>query len=337
MIGRVCKTADSLFYFHNVYFIVNFQLSIFNLTHVEPFELYILGCGSANPTQRHLPACQVLSTHGKLFMIDCGEGTQTRFARCGLSMKRVGHIFISHAHADHCLGLPGLICTMSLLGRTSQLHIHAPQELESYLQAAMKLFCPNLEFEVIFHAVDTTKHQLVFEDRSIEVWSLPLRHRVPCCGYMFHEKPGQRHILRDIIDMYEIPVSQINNIKAGMDWTLPDGTTIPNERLTTPPSPTRSFAYCSDTTPLPSLVPMIKGVNLLFHEATFDQANEFRARQTFHSTTTEAAQIARDAEVGQLIIGHYSSRMRDESQMLAEAQQIFPNTILADEGQRINI
>ena len=137
--------------------------------------------------------------------------------------------------------------------------------------------------------------------------------------------------------MYEIPVSQINNIKAGMDWTLPDGTTIPNERLTTPPSPTRSFAYCSDTTPLPSLVPMIKGVNLLFHEATFDQANEFRARQTFHSTTTEAAQIARDAEVGQLIIGHYSSRMRDEAQMLAEAQQIFPNTILADEGQRINI
>lgn len=304
---------------------------------MEPFEVYIIGCGSANPTQKHLPACQVLSTHGKLFMVDCGEGTQTRFARLGLGMNRVGHIFISHAHADHCLGLPGLICTMSLLGRTSQLHIHAPQELESFLLSAQQIFCPNLDFQVIFHAVDTTSHQIIHEDRSIEVWSLPLRHRVPCCGYLFREKEGQRHILRDMIDMYEIPISQINNIKAGMDWTLDDGTVIPNERLTTPPSPTRSFAYCSDTTPLPSLVPMIQGVDLLFHEATFDVDNEFRARQTFHSTTVEAAQIAREAEVGRLVIGHYSSRMRDEAKMLREAQAIFPNTMLSCEGQRINI
>ena len=304
---------------------------------MEPFELHIIGCGSANPTQKHMPACQVLSTHGKMFMIDCGEGTQTRFAKMRLSMKRVGHIFISHAHADHCLGLPGLICTMSLLGRTSQLHIHAPQELESFLQSAIQLFCPNLEFEVLFHTVDTTKHQMVYEDRSIEVWSLPLRHRVPCCGYLFREKPGQRHILRDIIDMYEIPVCQINNIKAGMDWTMPDGTIIPNERLTTAPTPTRSYAYCSDTTPLPSLVPMIKGVDLLYHEATFDAENEFRACQTFHSTTIEAAQIARDAEVGRLLIGHYSSRMHDEQQMLSEAQQIFPQTLLSNEGLRISI
>ena len=310
---------------------------ILSFSHMEPFELYILGCGSANPTQKHLPASQVLSTRGKLFMIDCGEGTQTRFARQGLSMKRVGHIFISHAHGDHCLGLPGLICTMSLLGRTSQLHIHAPQELEPFLQAALRLFCPNLEFQVLFHAVDTTTHQIVYEDRSIEVWSLPLRHRVPCCGYLFREKPGLPHIRREIIDMYEVPVSQINNIKAGMDWTLKDGTVIPNSCFVTPPSPVRSFAYCSDTTPLPSLTPMIQGVDLLFHEATFDKDNEFRARQTFHSTTVEAAQIAHDAQVGRLCIGHYSSRMRDEAKMLAEAQAFFPNTILANEGLHISI
>lgn len=307
------------------------------LTDMEPLDLYILGCGSANPTQRHQPASQVLSTRGKMFMIDCGEGTQTRFARLGLSMKRVGHIFISHAHGDHCLGLPGLICTMSLLGRTSQLHIHGPQELEPFLQSALQLFCPNLEFQVLFHAVDTTRHQLIHHDRSIEVWSLPLRHRVPCCGFLFREKPGQPHIRRDMIDMYEIPVSQINNIKAGMDWTMPDGTIIPNSRLTTPPSPTRSYAYCSDTSPLPSLIPLIEGVDLLFHEATFDKENEFRARQTFHSTTLEAAQTAKDAHVGQLVIGHYSSRMRNEEQMLNEARSIFPNTILSDEGKHISI
>ena len=252
-------------------------------------------------------------------------------------MQRVGHIFISHAHADHCLGLPGLICTMSLLGRTSQLHIHAPQELETFLQSSIQLFCPNLEFEVLFHAVNTTIHQMVHEDRSIEVWSLPLHHRVPCCGYLFREKEGPRHIRRDIIDMYEIPISQINNIKAGMDWTQDDGTVIPNERLTTPPSPTRSYAYCSDTTPLPKLVPMIQDVDLLFHEATFDAENEIRARQTYHSTTIEAAKIALQAHVGKLCIGHYSSRMRDEKKMLVEAQSIFPNTILSDEGQRISI
>lgn len=304
---------------------------------MEPLELHIIGCGSANPTQRHRPACQVLSTRGKLFMVDCGEGTQVRFAKQGLSMKRVGHIFISHAHGDHCLGLPGLICTMSLLGRTAQLHIHGPQELEAFLQSAIGLFCPNLEFEVLFHAVDTKKHQIIYEDKSIEVWSLPLYHRVPCCGYLFREKPSLPHIRRDMIDMYEIPVSQINNIKAGMDWTLPDGSVVPNENLVMPPTPSRSFAYCSDTTPLPSLVPMIKDVDLLFHEATFDQENEFRARQTYHSTTLEAAEIAKEAHVGQLCIGHYSSRMRDEEKMLSEARSIFPNTILADEGKTVII
>lgn len=270
-------------------------------------------------------------------MIDCGEGAQMRFARMGLSMKRIGHIFISHAHGDHCLGLPGLICTMGLLGRTSQLHIHGPQELEPFLQSALQLFCPNLEFQVLFHVVDTTQYQLIHEDRSMEVWSLPLHHRVPCCGFLFREKTGQRHIIRDMIDVYEIPTSQLNNIKAGMDWTLADGTVIPNSRLTTPPSPIRSFAYCSDTTPLPSLVPLIQGVDLLFHEATFGQDDEFRARQTYHSTTTDAARLALEAKVGRLCIGHYSARMRDEEKLLTEAQRIFPNTILANEGLHISI
>ena len=213
----------------------------------------------------------------------------------------------------------------------------SPQEVKPFLDCALQIFCPNLEFEVVFHTVDTKHHLLVHEDRSMEVWSLPLHHRVPCCGYLFREKTGLPHIRREMIDMYEIPVSQINNIKAGMDWTKPDGTVVPNNRLVTSPSPTRSFAYCSDTMPLPSLVPLIRGVDLLFHEATFDHANEFRARQTFHSTTIEAAQIAREAQVHRLCIGHYSARMKDEAKMLAEAQSIFPNTILANEGLHISI
>ncbi len=304
---------------------------------MEPFEVFIIGCGSANPTQKHKPACQVLSTRGKLFMVDCGEGTQMRFARFGQSMNRIGHIFISHTHGDHCLGLPGLICTMSLLGRASQLHIHAPQALKPFLDTSLQTFCPELDFQVLFHPVDTTQHALVHEDRSIEVWSLPLRHRVPCCGYLFREKTGPRHIIRQMIDTYEIPVSQINNIKAGMDWTEPDGTVIPNERLTTPPSPTRSFAYCSDTAYYPQLTEWVQGVDLLFHEATFPKDDELRARQTNHSTSVEAAKIAHDAHVGRLCIGHYSARIKDESLLLNEAKYIFPNTLLAEEGMRISI
>ena len=304
---------------------------------MEPLDLYILGCGSANPTQRHRPACQILSTRGKLYMIDCGEGSQTRFARQGLSMKRVGHIFISHTHGDHCLGLPGLICTMSLLGRTSQLHIHAPQQLETFIRTSLQIFCPELAFQVLFHPVDTTQHQIIHEDRSMQVWSLPLQHRVPCCGYLFREQPGQPHIRRDMIDMYEIPVSQINNIKAGMDWTLPDGTLVPNSRLTTPPSPTRSFAYCSDTIYHPDLAKWVHGVDLLFHEATFGQADELRARQTHHSTSVQAARIALSAQAKQLCIGHYSARIKNEEQLLREAQAIFPNTLLANEGLHISI
>lgn len=304
---------------------------------MEPFEVNILGCGSANPTQKHLPASHVVAARGKAFMIDCGEGTQMRLARQGINMNRIGHIFISHAHGDHCFGLPGLISTMGLLGRVSQLHIHGPQELEAWLKLTLESFCTEMDYEVIFHTVDTYQHQMVYEDRGMEVWSLPLRHRVPCCGYLFREKPGQRHIRREMIDMYEIPVCHINNIKSGADWTLPDGTVIPNERLTTSPTPCRSYAYCSDTAYLPQLVKQIKGVNLLFHEATFGKGDELRARQTNHSTSEQAAKIAAEAQVGQLCIGHYSARIKQEEILLEEAKNIFPNTILASEGLKITI
>ncbi|MCF0199485.1 MAG: ribonuclease Z [Bacteroidaceae bacterium] len=300
-------------------------------------QVTILGCGSANPTQRHQPASQVLEMRGKLFMVDCGEGTQMRLAHSGLAMNRIGHIFITHAHGDHCFGLPGLISTMGLLGRTAQIHIHAPQELENYLQQTLDTFCHDRTHEVLFHAVDTQQHARVYEDRSVEVWALPLNHRTPCCGYLFREKQGPRHLRRDICDMYEIPICYFDAIKAGADWTQSDGTVIPNNRLTTDPTPVCSWAYVSDTRYKPQVAEWVRGVDLLFHEATFPADDLLRARQTYHSTSEEAARIAQAAQVGQLCIGHFSARIRDEKALLEQAQAIFPRTILADEGLQIDI
>lgn len=304
---------------------------------MEPITLHILGCGSAKPANGHLPSCQVLNMRGKLFMIDCGEGAQMQWSHMGLGMTRLGHIFITHAHGDHCFGLPGLISTMGLLGRTAELHIHAPADLLPFIDCTLENFCEGMDYKVLFHQIDTKQHQLIFEDRSVEVWSLPLNHRVPCCGYLFREKPTQPHIRPEMIQAYNIPVSQINNIKAGADWVESDGTVIPNQRLTTPADPARSFAYCSDTLFRPQLAEWVKGADLLYHEATFNEENQLRAQQTCHSTARQAATIAVQAEVKRLCIGHYSGRIKDELALLQEAQEVFPNTILAKEKLIVEI
>ena len=270
-------------------------------------------------------------------MIDCGEGVQTTMQKMGLSMLKIGHIFITHMHGDHVFGLPGLISTMGLLGRTAQLHIHAPQEMEDFLNCILKMFCEGMEYEVLFHAIDTKQHCIIYEDRSVEVWSLPLHHRVPCAGFLFKEKQALPHIRREMIDAFNIPVSQINNIKAGASWTTEDGTFIPHERLTTPAEPARSYAYCSDTRYTPRLAEMIQGVDLLYHEATFPHEMLTQAQKTMHSTSIEAAMMAKSAGAAKLLIGHYSARIKNESPLLEEAKSVFPNTILAQEGIKIRI
>ena len=301
------------------------------------FELNILGCGSAKPTRRHQPSSQILNVRGKYFMIDCGEGAQTQMQMMGLSMANIGHIFISHNHGDHIFGLPGLIGTMDLLGRTAELHIHGPQQVGELLDFLQRTYYADIGYKVLFHPVDTQQHALVYEDRSITVHSIPLRHRLPTAGYLFREKPGLPHIRRDMIDAYQIPVSQINNIKAGASWTTEDGTLIPHERLTTPATPPRSFAYCSDTVYLPELKDIIRGVNLLYHEATYLHERALRAEQTLHTTAVQAATLAKDAEVGKLCIGHFSAAIKDEDALLREARSIFPRTILANEGLVVGI
>ena len=305
---------------------------------MEPFKVHILGCGSALPTMRHFSSMQVVECRGKLFMVDCGEGAQIQMRRSSLSYDRLGHIFISHIHGDHCFGLIGLISTFGLMGRTAALHVHAPKELGPMLQAQLDLFFNyDIGYKIEFHAVDTTRHDIVYENRSLQVESIPLEHRMPCCGYLFREKPGLPHIRREMIDYYGIPVSQINNIKAGADWTTPDGERIPHERLTTPADAPRAYAYCSDTRYMPKLHEQLAGVSTLYHEATYADDKIDNAEKYYHSTARQAAMVARDANVGQLIIGHFSARYEDETVLLREAQEVFKNVKLADENAVFNL
>ena len=299
---------------------------------MEPFRVHILGCGSALPTLHHNASAQVVEIRGKLFLVDCGEGTQVQLRRSRLRFTKISAVFITHLHGDHCFGLIGMLSTFGLLGRTARLAIYAPAALEDMLKQQMQLFCHDFDYEVDFHAVDTTQQQVIFEDRSLTVETIPLEHRMPCCGYLFREKPSLPHISRDMIDFYQIPTSQINNIKAGADWTTPDGEVVKNERLVEPADPPSSYAYCSDTRYIPTLHERIKGVSTLYHESTYGEDNLLMAQKYFHSTARQAALVARDAGVGHLLLGHYSSRYEDEQILLREAQEVFKNTSLTDEN-----
>ena len=301
------------------------------------FNINILGCGSALPTTRHLATSQIVDLRDKLYMIDCGEGTQVQMRRMRVRFGRLAHIFISHLHGDHCFGLPGLISTLGMLGRTGELVVHGTKEVETYLRPMMDLFCRGMEFEVRFNPVDTRSHSLVMEDRSLSVYSIPLKHRIPTCGYLFAEKPKEAHIIREMTDFYQVPVRCMKDIKQGQDYVTPEGEVIPNSRLTRPAAPPKRYAFCSDTAYNRSIIPIIEGADLLYHEATFAECDLARAKETFHSTARQAAEIARDAHVKRLVIGHYSARYEDLSELHREAEAVFPGTILGNEGTVIPV
>lgn len=294
-------------------------------------KLHILGCGSALPNHNYFPTSQVLEMRDKQFMIDCGEGAQIRLRQSGVKTNRLGHIFISHLHGDHCFGLLGFISTLGLMNRTAELHIHGPLGMEDLFRPQLNFFCAELPYEVLFHEFDTNKHQLIFEDKSVEVYSIPLKHRVPCSGFLFSEKPGERHIKRDMIDFYQIPISQIHKIKAGEDYVKENGEIVENQLLTTSPNPTIKYAYCSDTAYSEKIIPLLKDIDILYHEATFADSEVKRAKQTQHSTATQAGKIASAAGVKKLVIGHFSARYPNPQLLLDQAKREFENTFLASD------
>ncbi|MDD2437102.1 MAG: ribonuclease Z [Massilibacteroides sp.] len=296
------------------------------------FNLNILGCGSALPTTKHLATSQIIDLRDKLYMIDCGEGTQLQMRRMRIRFNRLNHIFISHLHGDHCFGLPGLLSTLGLLGRTASITIHAVKEIEKYMQPVLDVFCKGIPFEVKFNYIDPNQHTLIMEDRSVCVYTIPLKHRIPTCGFLFEEKPKEPHIIREMVDFYKIPVKQLKNIKQGQDYITNEGEIVLNNRLTFPANPPKKYAYCSDTAFYPAIIPFIENVDLLYHEATFGEDEILRAKATFHSTATQAAEIALRAKAKRLVIGHYSARYEDLDVLKQEADRIFPDTILGMEG-----
>lgn len=299
--------------------------------------LTILGSGSALPTRDNFPTSQLLDIREKQFLIDCGEGTQIRLRQMGLKLNRLGHVFISHLHGDHCFGLIGFISTLGMLNRTADLYIHGPAGIRELFEPQLSFFCSDSPFNVIFEEFDARESVIVYEDRSLTVTTLPLRHRVPCAGFLFREKPGLRHLLREWIDYYQIPVAQLNLIRQGADFTTADGELISNDKLTSPPNPVVSYAYCSDTAYHEALIPMISGVDLLYHEATFAESELKRALQTMHSTARQAAEIAQKAGVGRLLIGHYSARYHNKELLLREAREVFEATELTTDLQTFAI
>lgn len=304
---------------------------------MEPFKIHILGCGSALPTLKHNASSQLIEMRGKCFMVDCGEGAQMQFRRSHIHFSKLNAIFISHMHGDHCFGLMGLLSTLGMLGRTSKLRIYAPKDYEPLFKQQVEFFMQTMEYEMEMIPIDTEKQQVIYEDHSLTVETVPLQHRVPCCGFIFREKPTLPHIRRDMIDYYGIPVSQINNIKNGADWTNEDGDVIPNARLVQPADSPRSYAYCSDTRFMPALKEQVKGVTVLYHESTYTAEQEDRAKIYYHSTARQAATIAAGAGVGTLLLGHYSARYNDEQVLLEEAKAVFDHSILSQEGMVFDV
>ena len=295
--------------------------------------LKILGCSSARPTPDRYSTAQALNVLERFFLIDCGEGAQINMRRFGVNMLRINHIFISHAHGDHFYGLPGVISSMSMQGRTSDLHIYGNEKLGPLLETITSITDNQLGFNIVFHNLTYKSGlTLLYEDEKLTVHSFPLRHSVPTCGFLFREKPQLRHLNGVLADELQIPISKRFGIKQGDDYVAPDGTIYPNSELTKDPAPPRSYAFMSDTEKLAKAVPWIEGVDLLYHEATYGEDNKKRARENSHSTARQAAEIALAAKVGKLIIGHYSNRYDNIKPLIDEARAVFPETYAAKDG-----
>jgi ribonuclease Z len=270
-------------------------------------------------------------------MVDCGEAAQIQLRRFGIKFGRINHIFISHLHGDHIFGLPGLISSMPMGGKKGELHIYAHYELQVLLSNLKRFMTDSVDFKVIYHKLNTRRYSLLFEDEKIRVESFPLKHRIPCCGFIFREQMQDLHLRGDKIEELNVSIKERMALKKGKDYILPDGTVIPNKELTLPPVKPRSFAYCTDTAIHEKIIPYIEGIDLLYHEATFGDSLKELARLTGHTTARQAAELALKANVRKLIIGHFSTRYKDVNELVNEAREVFPNTHATSDGEKFDI
>jgi len=297
------------------------------------FSITVLGTASAIPNSKRNPSSQLINIHERFFLIDCGEGTQIQIRKNKQKLGKINHIFISHLHGDHVYGLFGLLSTYNLLDRTNPLHIYAHKDLKKILALHEQYFIYNQKFEIIFHELPENKSLDLYDDEHVIIKAFPLQHTIPTHGFLFEEKERLRKINKYKIETYHIPISQIMDIKKGADFITEDGSKIPNEELSFDPPPPRRFAYCSDTAYTESILPFIKNVDLLYHEATFKDTEKERAQTTQHSTAKQAATIAHLANAKRLLIGHFSSRYKYLNSLKNEAQTIFKNTEIAIDGE----
>jgi ribonuclease Z len=279
----------------------------------------------------------VLNAHERLFLIDCGEGTQMQLRKTRIRFAKINHIFISHLHGDHVFGLYGLLSTFSLMGRTNPIHLYAPENYDNILKSHLRDFDINLSFEIEFTPLSGKDPVKILDDKYLTVTSFPLQHRVPAYGFLFREKISERNIIKEAIDNFHIPQIRIPAIKKGEDFITHDGTIIKNEDITLSPPEPLSYAYCSDTKYFKRLALFVKGVSLLYHEATFDKTNQKLAKITGHSTTLDAARTAINAHAGNLIIGHFSARYKDILPLVDEARTLFPPTYPAIDGKTYEV
>ncbi|MBU2973517.1 ribonuclease Z [Zobellia sp. B3R18] len=296
-------------------------------------KLHILGCYAATPRTLTNPTSQVLEVKNHMFLIDCGEGTQVQLRKHKIKFSRINHIFISHLHGDHFFGLPGLVSTFRLLGREKELHIYGPKGIKEAITLLLKLGDSWTNYQLYFHELSNRESEIVFEDDKISVETIRLNHRVYTNGFLFKEKPGERKLNVEAVAKYKVDRAYFQNIKNGKDVTLDNGTVVPNAKLSFDPPTPKSYAYCSDTGYKPDIVGQIKNATALYHESTFLETEAHLAVKTKHSTAKEAAAIAKAANVGLLVLGHYSTRYKSIEFFKGEALEVFSNVELADDGK----
>jgi ribonuclease Z len=306
---------------------------------MNTFEVTILGSGSALPTLKKRPTSQLVQYSNKYLLIDCGEGTQVQLRKAKVSYIKISHIFISHLHGDHYFGLVGLISSMHLLGRVADLYLYAPAELKEIINLQLRASNTQLRFNLVFTELASKETELIYENKDLEVHTIPLKHKILTNGFLIKETPRPRKIKAEKLKFYEVPHYKIDGIKFGEDFVTPEGETVPNEKFTFPPEKARSYAFCSDTAYREKIIPIIKGATMLYHETTFLERDSALAKKTFHSTAKQAGSIAKQSEVGKLLIGHFSARYteNDNTQFIAEVKQEFQNVEIAEELQNFEV